>query len=143
MRRQTFSRACFTYRKILESRTAARHNRGMTLQTIKHLLYVQDMSRAVGFYRDGFGLDVSLESEHWSELRYGNAIVALHSGGDGTDTQTGLSFQMKDVKATCEHLASLGATVLENAIQRSGEPIMLGRVRDPEGNEIMVTQYIG
>jgi hypothetical protein len=35
-----------------------------------------------------------------------------------------------------------GAAIIETPIQRPGEPLLLGRFRDREGNEVHITQYL-
>lgn len=53
----------------------------MQVECVKYLLYVQDMSRAVQFYRDVLGLTVRMESPGWSEVARGDALIGLHAGG--------------------------------------------------------------
>lgn len=107
------------------------------------MLLAANMSRAVRFYRSVFGLDEVFVSEFWSELALGNAIIALHGGHDGSVNPTGLSFQFEDVFEVVDRLEKAGGTLLEVPNQREGEPILLGRYRDPEGNEGFITQYVG
>jgi hypothetical protein len=82
-------------------------------------------------------------SPHWSELRFGDAILALHGGGDGTRNPTGLSLQYEDIIAAHAEAIKAGAVGIHAIEQREGEPIMLSTIADPEGNVIMLTQYVG
>ena len=107
------------------------------------MLLASDMGRAVRFYKTVFGLDEVFVSEFWSELAHGTAIIAFHGGHDGSVNSTGLSFQFGDVFEVVERVEKAGGTVLEVPNQREGEPILLGRYRDPEGNEGFITQYVG
>jgi len=107
------------------------------------MLLAQDMARAVEFYRGVFGLSVGFTSDHWSELTFGDSIVAFHGGGDGRPNPTGLSIQVDDAARTAEAIAQAGGQVLAAPTARPGEPIMLGRFRDPEGNEVMLTEWVG
>lgn len=107
------------------------------------MLLAADMARAVRFYRTVFGLDEIFASPHWSELAHGNAIIAFHGGHDGSPNPTGLSLQFTDVFATAERVEQAGGQILEYPNQREGEPILLGRYRDTEGNEGFITQYVG
>lgn len=102
-----------------------------------------DMKRAVAFYRDVIGLEELFVSEFWTELRHGDAIIALHGGHDGSRNPTGLSIQYEDVLTMAEKIASAGAKILQSPQQREGEPILLGIFRDAEGNEVFITQYVG
>lgn len=115
----------------------------MKLEKVKFMLMAVDMKRAVSFYRDVIGLEEVFVSEFWTELRHGDAIIALHGGHDGTRNPTGLSFQFDDVLAKAEAIHQAGAVLLQPPQQREGEPILLGIYRDAEGNEVFVTQYVG
>lgn len=115
----------------------------MKIQAVKYLLMAQNMNRAIAFYRDVIGLKENLSSEHWSELSFGDAIVALHGGGDGSVNPTGLSIQVEDVAQACTAIASSGGKILTQPEHRPGEPIILAEFADPEGNQVMLTQYVG
>lgn len=103
----------------------------------------QDMDRAVAFYRDTLGFVEDFVSPYWSELRFGDAILGLHGGGDGTRRKTGLSIQYQDVRTAYSHALASGGTAVNAPERREGEPIVLSAILDPEGNEIMLTQYVG
>lgn len=115
----------------------------MHIQCVKYLLYVQDMPRAVRFYRDVLGLAMRMESQHWSEVALGDAIIGLHGGGDGKRTETMLSFQVADIASALEEVRRGGGAVIDPPVARPGEPIQLARFADTEGNIVMMTQYIG
>jgi predicted enzyme related to lactoylglutathione lyase len=115
----------------------------MKPEKVKFMLMAADMRRAVRFYRDVIGLEEVFVSDFWSELRHGDAIIALHGGHDGTRNPTGLSFQFEDVLAKADSIREAGATILQAPGQREGEPILLGIYRDAEGNEVFITQYVG
>jgi predicted enzyme related to lactoylglutathione lyase len=115
----------------------------MKPQLIKYMLLAQDMDRAVAFYRDAMGFAEGFVSPHWSELRCGDAILALHGGGDGSNNPTGLSLQYEDVGEAYRTAIAAGGEEIRPPESRDGEPIILAELRDPEGNEIMLTQYVG
>jgi predicted enzyme related to lactoylglutathione lyase len=115
----------------------------MKLENIKYMIMAQDMKRAIAFYTKVIGLKVKFESHEWTELLWENSTVALHGGGSGKSNRTGLSFQVADIAAACEELKAAGATILNGPEDREGEPIILAEIRDPEGNEIMFSQYKG
>lgn len=112
------------------------------IRSIKYLLNVKDMERAVGFYRDALGLDVKVQSDSWSELAHGDAIVALHGGGTGGYNETGLSFTVDDIEAACKDVVAHGARMRSGPSARPGEPIRLAEVTDPDGNGFMISQDI-
>lgn len=107
------------------------------------MLMAQDMDRAVAFYRDVVGLTERFSSDDWSELAFGDAIIALHGGGVGAVNPTGLSIQVEDVDQACVAIAAAGAKILTQPVERPGEPIKLGEFQDLEGNQVMITQYLG
>lgn len=119
----------------------------MELQATKFMLMARDMERALAFYRGVLGLSPTLESPHWSELRLpgvqGAVTVALHGGGSGARTKTGLSFQVADLEAACAEVAAGGGQVVSPPSARPGEPVKLAECADPEGNVFMLTEYLG
>ena len=66
----------------------------MLIESVTYMLLAQDMGRAIAFYRDVLGLEVKFESREWTELVFGDAIIALHGGGTGAHHKTGLSIQV-------------------------------------------------
>lgn len=115
----------------------------MKPQAVKYMLIAQDMDRAVTFYRDAMGFEDSFTSPYWSELKFGDAILALHGGGEGDRNETGLSVQYEDVGSAFKAALEAGASEVSQPEQREGEPIILATVCDPEGNVFMLTQYVG
>ncbi len=61
----------------------------MKIDRVTYMLMAQDMDRAVAFYLDVIGLEVRSQSPMWSELAFGDAIIALHGGGSGEFQKTG------------------------------------------------------
>lgn len=115
----------------------------MKLQKIKYLLLARDMDRGIAFYEKVFGLTCSVRSEWWSELNFGDTIVALHGGGDGAPNRTDLSLQVDNIVAGCRIVREHGGSIVAEPEKRDGEPIVLAVFRDPEGNEVMLTQWVG
>jgi predicted enzyme related to lactoylglutathione lyase len=115
----------------------------MHIESIKYMLMVHDMERAVRFYRDVLGLKVAFESPEWTELTYGSAIVALHGGGGGSYRKTGLSIQVRDIVTACKEIERSGGKIALAPQTRPGEPIKLAEVMDTEGNAFSLTQYVG
>ena len=112
----------------------------MKLQSVKFMLMVENMARAVAFYRDAIGLSLASESPHWSELTHGDAIVALHGGRDDTSHRsTGLSFTVDDIHVAVQAVAGAGGKILRAPEDRPGEPIWLADCEDPEGNGFMLS----
>ena len=111
-------------------------------EKVKFMLVAAHMGRAVKFYRDVIGLGEVFVSDFWTELSFGDAIVALHGGHDGSRNVTGLSLQFEDVFEAADRIEAGGAKIIESPRQQEGEPILLGRFRDCEGNEVYITQQV-
>ncbi|MCH7800952.1 MAG: VOC family protein [Chloroflexi bacterium] len=115
----------------------------MHIESIKFMLMAHDMDRAVAFYRDVMGLEVRSRSPMWSELAHGDAVVALHGGGQGEFNETGLSFQVSDIESACAEVESGGGRIRKAPENRPGEPIKLAELSDSEGNGFTMAQYVG
>ena len=115
----------------------------MQVEQVSYMLMAQDMGRAVAFYREVIGLKVKLQSPAWSEMSFGDAIVALPGGGNGEITQTGLGFQVSDIDTACQQVSEGGGSVANGPSERPGEPIKLAHLVDTEGNGFSLSQYVG
>jgi predicted enzyme related to lactoylglutathione lyase len=115
----------------------------MKLLKIKTLIMAQNMERAVAFYEQVFGMQCVCQTAQWSELSHGDSIIGLHGGGDGTRNSTDLSFEVDNIVAACRRIRESGGRVVSEPDKRQQEPIVLAIFRDTEGNELMLTQYVG
>jgi predicted enzyme related to lactoylglutathione lyase len=106
------------------------------------MLMVADMDRSVAFYRDAFGIEPMFTSPDWSELTAAGAVVALHGGGTGAATRTGLGFEVDDLQAACDAVVAAGGTILMPPSDRPGEPIRLAEAQDTEGNSFSIAQPV-
>jgi extradiol dioxygenase family protein len=59
------------------------------------MLMVADMTRALRFYTEAFDVTVVISSPHWSEFTVAGTTIALHPGGSGDQTRTGLGSKWK------------------------------------------------
>lgn len=115
----------------------------MHIECFKYVLYVGDMPRAIQFYRQAFGLQVKLETPHWSEVTHGDVILGLHAGAEPGQRTTGVSLQVSDLDSALNEVIAAGGQVIDPPVARPGEPIRLATIADTEGNTLMMTQYIG
>lgn len=106
----------------------------MQVASIKFVLFVEDMDRAVAFYREVFGCTSTLVTPHWSELTCAGATLGLHAGGEATYRKTGLSLNVGDLESACAEVVAGGGRVVVAPHARPGEPIALATVADTEGN---------
>jgi lactoylglutathione lyase len=110
------------------------------VEKLKYIIWAKDLSGAVAFYRQVFGAEVAHESEVIVELIIGGGILAIHSGGQGQRTWTGLNFQVDDLFTACDALTDAGGEVLRPPLNTKEEPAHLAMCVDPYGNEIMITR---
>ncbi len=113
----------------------------MIVEKVKYVLWVVDMDRAIAFYRDLFGGEVSIQSETWSEVVVCGANIGLHSDGEeGKRQWTGLSFQLDDLREGIEKMKAAGGDLTREPTDTPEDPLHLAMCVDPEGNEFMMTQ---
>ena len=114
----------------------------MNVESVTYMLTAQDMDRAVAFYRDVIGLKQRFSSPMWSELTFGDAIVALHGGGSDALRKTGLNFRVDDINSAVREIELGGGRVAREPEDRPGEPIRLAEVIDTEGNTFGLTETV-
>jgi len=79
--------------------------------TIAYTCYpVQDMERAVDFYRNVLGLKILFRGKEWSEFEIGGQRLALHKAASPCTTGGGavVSLQAKPIEDTMEQLKKRG-----------------------------------
>jgi predicted enzyme related to lactoylglutathione lyase len=104
------------------------------------MLMVADMTRALKFYTEAFDVSVSFDSPRWSEFTVAGATIALHSGGSGADTQTGLGFEVDDLDIAIKQAADAGGRVTSPPRDRPAEGIRIAEIADTEGNRLSVAE---
>ncbi len=114
----------------------------MQIESVKFILWVADMDRAIGFWKGVVGLGSRLETPYWTELTHGTTVIALHSGGDGSFRATGLGLQVEDVEAACTEITAAGGSVRNPPVVREQEGIKLAEVTDPEGNGFALSELL-
>jgi lactoylglutathione lyase len=108
------------------------------VKLVEVVLYVRDMERAIRFYRDTLGLEVDIESEHWTTFRTGSCTLALHAtdrraAGTGEPDPT---FSVADADAEHARLAAAGVEVSDLREPVAG--LRVFDVRDPDGNRLSI-----
>ncbi len=101
---------------------------------------VDDMDRAVGFYRDALGLRVTMQQDDWSEVDAGGLTIGLN-GREGTSAHSDggavISFQPDgDIEGEVERLRSAGVTFTGEISDHEW-----GRIapfKDTEGNDLQL-----
>ena len=104
------------------------------------MLMVEDMDRAIAFYRSALGLDVRFSSSEWTELDCDGTTIALHHGRQGGEIDTGLGFEVDDIDAACVQIREARGRIVEPPKQQPEVDLRLATVADTEGNRFSLVQ---
>lgn len=104
------------------------------------MLMVADMTRALRFYSEAFDVTVVISSPHWSEFIVAGTNIALHPGGSGNETRTGLGFEVDDLDAALQRATEVGGQISSSPRERPEERIRVAEIADTEGNLITVAE---
>ncbi len=108
---------------------------------------VDDMERALAFYRDTLGLPVEYESEDWVELDAGNVTVALRRYGSGPEGRPELGvgegatlvFEVDDIEAAKAELEDKGVRFIGGIFEY--DRVRLAAFEDLNGNVLQIFEY--
>ena len=114
----------------------------MIVKSVLYMLWVEDMDRALAFYKNVMGLNVKSEHSKWSELTHGDAVIALHGGGKGVFQKTGLNFEVKNLDEACNDVKSGGGSIVNPPMKIEEEPLARAEVVDTEGNAFSLYEYV-
>lgn len=110
------------------------------------ILYVQDMDRALAFYRDTFELEVVQHTPGWSMLRCGGSTIALHIlGRDSAESvapHAGLNLQVDDLDKAIDAVLAAGGEHVVTREPTSFVPVRMCELRDTEGNGFELRQFV-
>jgi catechol 2,3-dioxygenase-like lactoylglutathione lyase family enzyme len=121
---------------------------------IMPVLAVDDVNRAVGFYRDKLGLSVELDpsSSNYAVVEVGDTHLLLYKTSYPRGENTVAAFEIEDVEGTVEELRGRGVKFEEydfpglktvNGIATEpGSGIKSAWLKDTEGNTISVSQPV-
>jgi catechol 2,3-dioxygenase-like lactoylglutathione lyase family enzyme len=97
--------------------------------------FVDDMDRAVAFYRDKLGLRVRSASPYWSEFETGSVTLALHPASERNPAgSTQLGFTTLELGVVYAGRDADGLTFTAAPFDQHGA--LLSRLLDCEGAEI-------
>ena len=112
----------------------------MNVLKVKYAIWAADMDRAIRFYCELFGGELSFRTDVWSEVVVCGATIGIHGDGEGKRTWTGLSFQVDDLHEGVALLEQHGGQLARPLEERDEEELHLAMCVDPEGNEFMMTK---
>lgn len=110
---------------------------------VMHMLLVQDMDRAIGFYEKTFGFSTLQKSAFWSNLDCGNGKIALCSFGNKTELkETTLIIEVDNYKEAIERIQVNGGQVVKVAEPYEGAPVYNVVLIDTENNQVVASQVV-
>ncbi len=112
----------------------------MQVEKLKYTLWAADSARAVEFYKTCFGGTVVRQNPHITEIAVAGGLIAIHGGGEGRRTWTGLTFQVADVIAGAAEIVGAGGKCEKQPQPENGDPPHLAMCEDTEGNQIMLSR---
>jgi len=115
----------------------------MHVERVKYVIWAADMERAARFYCGVFGGRIIRENPPITEVGILDAVIGIHSGGEGKRTWTGLSFQVADVIVAAREVVAAGGQLNREPEPENGEPPHLAMCVDTDGNEFMLTRKRG
>ena len=87
-----------------------------------------------------FGAVIVRQNPHITELAVAGGLIAIHGGGEGRTTWTGLTFQVADVVAGAAEVVAAGGRCEREPQPEDGEPPHLAMCEDTDGNQIMLSR---
>ena len=112
----------------------------MNVESVKYVIWANDMDRALNFYETVFNGEIIKQSETISEVVVAGVSIGIHGGGEGNITWTGITFQVANVIQGSSEVKAAGGMLIKEPQEENGEPPHLAICRDPEGNEFMLTR---
>jgi predicted enzyme related to lactoylglutathione lyase len=116
----------------------------MTIGRVDHVwFWVTDMERAVTFYRDALGLEVTMRHEdRWAELDAGSIRIGLHGAIDGRPAEHGGTavFLVEDLDAATAALRERGV-VFDDHLGEVPGYARYASFADPDGNAMQLIEY--
>jgi lactoylglutathione lyase len=111
----------------------------MTAKLSYAIEFVEDMNRAVKFYRDVIGLPLKFESPDWSEFSTGATTLALHPASDRNPAgKIELGFEVPELEKFHSEMTAKGVKFpLAPAKQEYGG--LLAQFQDSEGATVSVS----
>jgi len=115
----------------------------------KFMISTKDMDETISFYRDKLDFDVEYQTDDWSELRRDGLKLALKKvTTDNGIGCAGVGFSTEDCKKETEILREKGVKIIldceeKKATPGTGEKIKLTQFKDPCGNILWISEYIG
>lgn len=106
--------------------------------------YVHDMERAKSFYHEVFEAEVLSSSPGWTELNFGDIVLALHilghEMGESPIPHAGINFMVDNIEEMQARVEQHGGEMWELREPDDFVPVRVASFRDPEGNGFELRQ---
>ncbi len=112
----------------------------MIVEKLKYTIWAADAERAAAFYIKTFGAAVTNRNPHIIELQIASGFIAIHGGGEGKRTWTGITFQVSDVVEGAAEIVAHGGKCEREPLPENGEAPHLAMCEDTDGNQIMLSR---
>jgi lactoylglutathione lyase len=112
----------------------------MIVEQLKYTIWAADAERAAAFYLQCFGGQIVRQNPHITEISIAGGLIAIHGGGEGKRTWTGLTFQVPDVVQGAGEIVAAGGRCEKEPQWEDDEPPHLAMCEDTEGNQIMLSR---
>ena len=112
----------------------------MKVEKLKITIWAAQPERAVKFYQDCFEGSVVRQNPHITELNVAGGLIAIHGGGEGKQTWTGMTIQVDDVVEGARKVVACGGVCEKEPQPEDGEPPHLAMCEDTEGNQLMLSR---
>ncbi len=112
----------------------------MHVEKLKYTIWARDAARAARFYETCFGGKITRRNPRIVEIGVAGGLIAIHGGGEGKRTWTGLTFQVADVVSGAAELVAAGGRCERTPQPEEGEPAHLAMCEDSDVNQIMLTR---
>ncbi len=110
---------------------------------VMHVLFVQDMDRAISFYEKAFDFRLNTKSPFWSNLDSGHGRLGLTSFGNKTEKkETMLIIEVDNHMLAVEQIKQNGGSVLNIAKPYEGAPVFNVIALDSENNQFTVSETV-
>ena len=108
-----------------------------------HVLFVQNMDRAIDFYEKTFDFKLDTKSAFWSNMDSGHGRLGLTSFGNKTERkETMFLIEVDDHLQAVDRILQNGGQVLNIAKPYEGAPVYNVIAIDTENNQFTVSETV-
>ena len=115
----------------------------MITLSVMHMLFVQEMDRAISFYEKTFDFKTLQKSSFWTNLDSGSGKIALCSAGNKIELkETALIIEVDNYKEAIELIKENGGHIIKVGEPYPGVPVYNVVFTDTENNQVVASQVV-